>query len=219
LGHGLFIQKEELPGKQGKAGVGIFLRMPAIRVRIITPEFVRTNIHHLNETFSIQFVAAAPRISAGLMPAAADAMLSAAPGQHGVPFNTRPTEERPMSTAPITWFEIPTRDIDAAQRFYEQLLGKALRRETIGEALMAVFDAPDDTVGGALIDAPGMGPPQAQGTLVYLDAGPSLQATLARAAALGGRVTTPCTALPPGLGYFAHIIDTEGNRVGLHALA
>jgi len=124
-----------------------------------------------------------------------------------------------MSTAPITWFEIPTRDIDAAQRFYEQLLGKALRRETIGEALMAVFDAPDDVVGGALINAPGMGAPQAQGTLVYLDAGPSLDVTLARAEALGGRVTTPRTALPPGLGYFAHIIDVEGNRVGLHSLA
>jgi len=124
-----------------------------------------------------------------------------------------------MAAAPITWFEIPTRDIDTAQRFYEQLLGKALRRETIGEALMAVFDAPDDVVGGALINAPGMGAPQAQGTLVYLDAGPSLDVTLARAEALGGRVTTPRTALPPGLGYFAHIIDVEGNRVGLHSLA
>jgi predicted enzyme related to lactoylglutathione lyase len=124
-----------------------------------------------------------------------------------------------MSTTPITWFEIPTRDIDAAQRFYEQLLGKAMRRESMGEALLAVFGSPDDAVGGALIDAPGMGAPQAQGTLVYLDAGPSLDAALARATALGGRVATPRTALPPGMGYFAHIIDAEGNRVGLHSLA
>lgn len=29
----------------------------------------------------------------------------------------------------------------------------------------------------------------------------------------------PCTELPDGLGCFAHIIDTEGNRVGLHAEA
>jgi len=124
-----------------------------------------------------------------------------------------------MNTAPITWFEIPTRDIDAAQRFYEQLLGKAMRRESIGEATLAVFPSPDDAVGGALISAPDMHQPQANGTLVYLDASPSLDETLARATALGGRVSLPRTALPPGMGYFAHIIDAEGNRVGLHAPA
>lgn len=124
-----------------------------------------------------------------------------------------------MNHAPITWFEIPTRDIDAAQRFYEQLLGTSMRRETIGAATLAVFPAPDEGVGGALISAPDMHQPQAQGTLVYLDASPSLDETLARATALGGRVSLPRTALPPGMGYFAHIIDAEGNRVGLHAPA
>ena len=34
----------------------------------------------------------------------------------------------------------------------------------------------------------------------------------------GGKVALPKTALPEGLGFFAHIIDSEGNRVGLHAL-
>jgi predicted enzyme related to lactoylglutathione lyase len=34
----------------------------------------------------------------------------------------------------------------------------------------------------------------------------------------GGEIALPKTALPPGLGFFAHIIDSEGNRVGLHAL-
>jgi len=42
---------------------------------------------------------------------------------------------------------------------------------------------------------------------------------LARVASLGGKLLTPKTALPPGMGFFAHIEDSEGNRVGLHALA
>jgi predicted enzyme related to lactoylglutathione lyase len=29
----------------------------------------------------------------------------------------------------------------------------------------------------------------------------------------------PRQALPPGLGFIAHITDLDGNRVGLHALA
>jgi predicted enzyme related to lactoylglutathione lyase len=55
--------------------------------------------------------------------------------------------------------------------------------------------------------------------LIYLDASPSLDAALARAVKAGGKVALPRQALPPGLGFFAHITDLDGNRVGLHALA
>jgi predicted enzyme related to lactoylglutathione lyase len=55
--------------------------------------------------------------------------------------------------------------------------------------------------------------------LVYLDATPSLDAALERAVAHGGQVALPRQALPPGMGFFAHIRDLDGNRVGLHALA
>ena len=55
------------------------------------------------------------------------------------------------------------------------------------------------------------------GTLVYLNAGRSLDAVLARVAKAGGRITTPKVQLPGDMGCFAHIADTEGNRVGLHA--
>jgi predicted enzyme related to lactoylglutathione lyase len=57
------------------------------------------------------------------------------------------------------------------------------------------------------------------GPLVYLDASPSLDAALDRAVRHGGSVALPRQALPPGMGYFAHIHDLDGNRVGLHARA
>ena len=125
-----------------------------------------------------------------------------------------------MSRDAITWFEIPTRDIETAQRFYESLLGAPLRRETIGPATLAVFPYEGGQgVGGCLLAGPTAPAPRAEGTVVYLDVSPSLEAALVRAEAAGARVATPRTALPPGMGFFAHIVDTDGNRVGLHALA
>lgn len=121
-----------------------------------------------------------------------------------------------MTRDAITWFEIPARDLDRAQRFYETVLAKTLRREAMGDAQLAVFPYADDGVSGCVMAAPGQAP-ATQGTLVYLDAAPSLDAALERAAAAGARIVTPKTPLPPGMGCFAHIEDCEGNRVGLHA--
>lgn len=119
----------------------------------------------------------------------------------------------------LDWFEIPARDIDRAQRFYETLLGATMRREAMGDKTLAVFAYADGATGGCLMVGPGTPPPSAEGTLVYLNAAPSLDAVLDRVARAGGRITTPKVQLPGDMGVFAHVIDTEGNRVGLHAPA
>jgi predicted enzyme related to lactoylglutathione lyase len=118
----------------------------------------------------------------------------------------------------ITWFEIPALDIDRAAAFYERLLGQPLRRETINGMSLAVFPYAEGGVSGCLQAGPGA-PAPGSATLVYLDATPSLDAALVRAQQAGGRVLKERTALPPGMGVFAHIEDPEGNRVGLHAPA
>ena len=121
----------------------------------------------------------------------------------------------------ISWFEIPTTQLDRAQAFYEAVLGCRLRREPMGPSQGAVFpyDRQGDGVGGALMCGPTAAVPGAGGTLVYLDASPSLDAALLRAVAAGGQVALARQALPPGMGYFAHITDLDGNRVGLHESA
>ena len=53
---------------------------------------------------------------------------------------------------------------------------------------------------------------------MYLNAEPSLDAALERAVAAGGKVAMPRVDLPDGMGCFAHLLDTEGNRIGLHAM-
>jgi predicted enzyme related to lactoylglutathione lyase len=120
----------------------------------------------------------------------------------------------------ISWFEIPTTQLDQAQAFYEAVLGSPMRREDMGPSQGAVFayDTNGDAVGGALMMGPTAPKQSASGMLIYLDATPSLDAALARVVAAGGQVTLARQALPPGMGFFAHITDLDGNRVGLHAL-
>ncbi|MFS2035972.1 VOC family protein [Polaromonas sp. CT11-55] len=120
----------------------------------------------------------------------------------------------------VTWFEIPSTQLDKAQAFYEAVLECKMRREPMGPSEGAVFPYErEEGVGGALLAGPTAPAPASNGTLIYLDASPSLDAALARAVKAGGKIALPRQALPPGLGFFAHITDLDGNRVGLHALA
>lgn len=120
----------------------------------------------------------------------------------------------------ITWFEIPTLNLAKSQAFYETVLACKMVPEDMGPSKGAVFPYEGkEGVGGALLCGPSALKPGATGTLVYLDASPLLDAAVARALAAGASLACPRVALPPGLGYFAHIIDLDGNRVGLHALA
>lgn len=123
-------------------------------------------------------------------------------------------------THALTWFEIPVRDLDRAQRFYEQVLQRPLLREAMGpDTTLAIFPYNQAQGAGGCLKAAADVSPSGHGTLVYLDAGPALDATAARVAAAGGRVVQPRIELPDGMGAFVHIEDPEGNRVGLHAPA
>jgi uncharacterized protein len=117
------------------------------------------------------------------------------------------------------WFEIPATQMARAVKFYEQIFAVTLKSEKMGPAEMAVFPYDKETaISGCVMSAPGL-KPSADGAVVYLNADPSLDAVLKRVAGAGGKVLLDKTALPPGMGYFAHIADTEGNRVGIHALS
>jgi uncharacterized protein len=122
-------------------------------------------------------------------------------------------------THAIDWFEIPVTDMARAQAFYETLLATSMRRESISGQTLAVFNYAETGVGGCLIAGPRSPAPAEAGTMVYLNAGASLDAVLARVEAAGGRIATPKTQLPGDMGCFAHVADSEGNRVGLHAPA
>lgn len=121
----------------------------------------------------------------------------------------------------ITWFEIGTSNLARATAFYETVLGHSMRLENMGpsEGAVFIYDGAAHGVGGALMCGPTAPKPGAAGTLIYLDASPSLDDALTRVTKAGGHIAVPRQALPPGMGFFAHITDLDGNRVGLHAPA
>jgi predicted enzyme related to lactoylglutathione lyase len=121
----------------------------------------------------------------------------------------------------IDWFEIPVLDMTRAMKFYETMSSKKLRREPFGAAgsELAVFEAGGEgSVQGALLLSP-TAKPSVTGTIVYLNAAPSIDAWLGRVVAAGGSIPFAKMALPDGMGFIAYILDTEGNRVGLHTEA
>jgi predicted enzyme related to lactoylglutathione lyase len=117
----------------------------------------------------------------------------------------------------VVWFEIPASDLTRATRFYETILATSLKAETFGTHELRVFAHDDDAAGGCLMKGPGFEPSKS-GVVTYLNADPSLDAVLSRVERAGGKIAVPRTDLPGDMGSFAHIIDSEGNRVGLHAL-
>lgn len=119
----------------------------------------------------------------------------------------------------INWFEIPVTNMERSIVFYEQLLGVRLRRETMTGTDLAIFPASDrDGVAGALMGVDQVAP-GTNNAMVYLNAGPSLNAVLDKLAGLGGQLLMPRVDLPGDIGCFAHIADPDGQRIGLHALA
>jgi predicted enzyme related to lactoylglutathione lyase len=119
----------------------------------------------------------------------------------------------------VSWFEIPVTDFPRAKAFYEAVLGRSIATMEMGPLTMGMLSAdPDPTViGGAIVFAEGL-VPSAQGTAVYLNGGEDLAAMLARVEPAGGSIAVPKTDIGSGFGYFAHFVDTEGNKVGLHSM-
>lgn len=112
----------------------------------------------------------------------------------------------------INWLEIPVADMARATAFYERVFDTRLKRETMAGSDMAVFAGMEP--GGALVHGESFVPSN-QGCLPYLHA-PDLPDLLARVDAAGGKTVFGPLQLPDDIGHIAHIIDSEGNRIGLH---
>jgi uncharacterized protein len=120
----------------------------------------------------------------------------------------------------ISWFEIPTVDLERATTFYE----------TIFECKMIPFDTPEIkmrffpiedmmNIGGALVYHPEFYKPAGlEGPLIYLNGNPDLQIILDRIEKAGGHIRVPKTQISPEHGYMAVFHDSEGNRMALHSI-
>ena len=126
-----------------------------------------------------------------------------------------------MMTNAISWFEIGTSDLSRATRFYEAIFNVKLNPLDMENIKMRMFPIADSQtgVGGALVDSKGFHKPSAtDGPLIYLNGNPDLQHVLDRVEAAGGKILLPKTEIGPEYGSMAIILDTEGNRIGLHSV-
>jgi len=121
----------------------------------------------------------------------------------------------------ISWFEIGTTDLDRATQFYETIFNVTLNPLDLDNIKMRMFPLDDmmTGVGGALVYSGGFHKPSAtDGPLIYLNGNPDVQIILDRVEAAGGKIMVPKTQISEEYGYMAVIIDTEGNRIGLHSV-
>jgi len=120
----------------------------------------------------------------------------------------------------ISWFEIPATDLARATTFYETIFNVTLNPLDMDSIKMRMFPIDDMMgVGGAVVDSGGFHKPSTtDGPLIYLNGNPDVQRILDKVEAAGGKIMVPKTEISPDYGYMAVIIDTEGNRIGLHSI-
>lgn len=118
---------------------------------------------------------------------------------------------------PVSWFEIPVRDLGRAMRFYQAAFGYQMKETQMGPSRMAWFPMEPGGAGaaGTLIQDEGYVPSH-DGSLVYISVG-DIDGTLAAIATAGGKTLLPKMSIGEH-GSIAHFEDSEGNRVALHSM-
>jgi uncharacterized protein len=123
-------------------------------------------------------------------------------------------------TNAISWFDVPTTDINRAQQFYEAIFDIKMIPMDMPNLQMRMFPISNPmNIGGALVCNPEFYKPSAtDGPVIYLNGNPDVQIVLDKIEAAGGKIFLPKTEISPEHGHMAMFIDTEGNRMALHSI-
>ncbi|MEF2276725.1 VOC family protein [Deinococcus sp. YIM 134068] len=118
--------------------------------------------------------------------------------------------------SPVSSFELPVRDLDRAVAFHGAVFGDGFERVGIDGNEMALFPAVSGTGGisGALVRGESYVPGR-RGARLYFAVG-SIEETLGRVEAAGGRVLYPRTSIGKS-GWVVEFGDSEGSCVALHS--
>jgi predicted enzyme related to lactoylglutathione lyase len=117
----------------------------------------------------------------------------------------------------VVHFEIPFDDKQRAMKFYADSFGWQLvdipEMKYVTAGTVAVDEQHMPTEKGAINGGLFERPKEAPHPTIYVGV-QSVETTIKKVEAAGGRVITPRTPIP-GMGAFARVADTEGNVVGL----
>jgi predicted enzyme related to lactoylglutathione lyase len=134
-----------------------------------------------------------------------------------------------MKHGNVIWFEIPVKNLDRAMLFYSEVLGVTLEKKTLHKKEYGMFDKKKTGLGGVLVERP----KQAKKGVSLFFFVNVLSDAIDAALAQGGKIITPKTILKHTnaegktilaqnlldnqVGYFAQLVDSEGNRLALYS--
>ncbi|AFD09019.1 VOC family protein [Solitalea canadensis] len=129
-------------------------------------------------------------------------------------------EKISAKTNALNWFEIPVEDTERAKQFYESILDIKMETQNMMGMEMSFFpfDMEDGSgkVSGALVKS-NMHKPGMDGAIIYLNANPTIQTVIDKIEPSGGKLLMDKTQIDENIGYMAFFVDTEGNRMAIHA--
>jgi len=137
-----------------------------------------------------------------------------------------------MENSIIKWIQIPTININRAATFYENVFGAAFFFEDLNNIPHAVFKPGINgkkILNGTLIQVK---EPIGLGTILFFDATGNFELIIDLIKEYGGKILTsktlitkkesadsfaiPNTYIDNKPGYYAHFLDSEGNKMGLY---
>jgi uncharacterized protein len=116
----------------------------------------------------------------------------------------------------VVWVDIPVLNLDRAVRFYSAILGNAVQKQEHPSMTVGLLPGADSGVSGCLLTKEGERPSE-QGPLVYFNVQGRLDEAIDVVEPNGGKVLQPKHPIGPW-GFRAIILDSEGNRIGLHSM-
>jgi predicted enzyme related to lactoylglutathione lyase len=115
----------------------------------------------------------------------------------------------------IVWIDIPVANLDRAMNFYSKVLAIKVSKENHKGCEFAFLDHKDGNGGCLCVNPADI---TDKGSLNYLNVDGRLEDAVARVKELGGKVLQEIHQIGP-YGFRAVVLDSEGNRIGLHSRA
>ena len=129
------------------------------------------------------------------------------------------TNAESMKPAPTTenvvWFDISVANLGRAIAFYTAVLQRPIARVDTPHGALGILPHDAKITGGCLVEEANYKAPST-GPLLYFNCTGRLEAAVQAATANGGRIVTPISSIEPH-GFRAIVLDSEGNRIALHA--
>jgi predicted enzyme related to lactoylglutathione lyase len=135
-----------------------------------------------------------------------------------------------MNHANIIWFEIPVQDLSRAIRFYSTLLNIIIEKQVLLDREFGIMKKQDCGVGGVLVKKDDHQPGKGPVLFFFVNV---LSDSIDVATRFGGKVITPKTLIKQTdkngnlmitqnlidnkVGYFAELLDSEGNTISLYS--